>query len=121
MAAQDDYVRITLRLPPELHMYISVKAARHSVSLNAEIIAAIQRDLDAATSEIYRAVMPMIQASFFFRQLVIEIDAKIEASKDSEEIENLKTTRGYYLRNAEDAFAAAVRRTSEKGAATSPA
>jgi tetrahydromethanopterin S-methyltransferase subunit G len=44
MRRQDDYSRITLRLPPDLHEKVRVAAGDRS--LNAEIIARLERSFD---------------------------------------------------------------------------
>lgn len=47
MANQDDYVRLTARLPPEIHEEITKLADRHARSLNGEIIALLQSAISA--------------------------------------------------------------------------
>jgi hypothetical protein len=44
MAKQDDYVRITIRLPPELHAKLVQSAGPHS--LNAEIVNRLKESAD---------------------------------------------------------------------------
>lgn len=42
MANQDDYIRITLRIPKALHEHLSASAEETSKSMNAEIIARLE-------------------------------------------------------------------------------
>lgn len=51
MAKQDDYVRITLRLPPDLHEALLKHAA--SKSLNAEIVERLSKSMSEFDHEKY--------------------------------------------------------------------
>lgn len=46
MATQDDYVRITLRIPKALHTRLTTAAEDTSKSTNAEILARLQESFD---------------------------------------------------------------------------
>lgn len=49
MAKQDDWARITLRLPPDVYEQLMAAVANSPVSLNAEIVSRLQASLDAPT------------------------------------------------------------------------
>jgi hypothetical protein len=46
MARQDDYIRITLRIPAALHVRLLETCERTNRSMNAEIITRLERSLD---------------------------------------------------------------------------
>lgn len=48
MAKQDDYIRITARLPPEVHDALVEMANRTERSLNGELVARLQAALNMA-------------------------------------------------------------------------
>lgn len=46
MAKQDEWVRLTVRLPPDLYERLTSKTAQGGASMNAEIVARLQTSLD---------------------------------------------------------------------------
>ena len=55
MAKQDDWIRITLRLPKDLHARIS--AAEGPSSLNATIVQALEEQFPSSAEERYQALL----------------------------------------------------------------
>lgn len=51
MAKQDDYIRITARLPPEVHDALVEMANRTERSLNGELVARLQAALNMAEED----------------------------------------------------------------------
>lgn len=45
MSTQDEYVRMTFRLPPEMHEALNMLAQRHARSQNGELIALLMENL----------------------------------------------------------------------------
>lgn len=75
MAKQDDWVRITLRLPPELHAYLSEQAG--AGSLNAEIVDRlhVSQGLDDAGNDIL-GVGAALSPAHQLPEINIRIDAQ---------------------------------------------
>lgn len=50
MAKQDDWVRLTVRMPPELYEQLQAIVASGPRSMNAEIVSRLQQTLDAPSA-----------------------------------------------------------------------
>lgn len=56
MEDDDKYVRITFRMPKELHARLGAEAERTSKSMNAEIVARLQASFDDSGAELARLI-----------------------------------------------------------------
>jgi len=91
MAKQDDFVRITLRLPPDLHKQL-IEAAGAS-SLNAEIVARLERSFFAdsypGTKEFDQEVKErvLLAAHQLFGEILKKIEITVEEIVQEENAE----------------------------------
>lgn len=87
MAKQDDFVRITLRLPPWIHSQLTEMAGPGG-SLNAEIIRRLQRSVEDSLlgppkpSHFLRVVLDGRDQSLSIRQVQEHVAAAVDALKD---------------------------------------
>ena len=89
MATQDDYIRVTLRIPKDLHSQLADAAEETSKSMNAEIIARLNGSFGSQDSAIERGrrieklkgkVDPQLESllSSFVSQIELEIQRQAQ-------------------------------------------
>ena len=64
MAKQDDYIRITTRIPPEIHSALVELAKRTERSLNGELVARLQIAIALAEEELHPYKVAQIKAQY---------------------------------------------------------
>ena len=112
MAKQDDYVRITIRVPKDVHAALSEKCLGEAHSLNAEIIKALQdrvlkiKQNEIKTRTIFELIGKDANSSFDEKDLdkaveivvnhhrEIEQQNKQELTRLAQDIESLKQSLG---------------------------
>lgn len=64
MAKQDDYVRITTRIPPDLHTALVKLAQKTERSLNGELVARLQVAVALAEEELNQPIIEQTNARY---------------------------------------------------------
>jgi hypothetical protein len=93
MARQDDYVRITIRIPPAVHATIEERANRHDVSINSEIIHILSESSEDTHWSIISKPMSIHALATHTIQM---IDSKVALATTDTERERLQKIRQRY-------------------------
>jgi hypothetical protein len=84
MAKQDEYIRITARLPPELHDALVRLSKKTERSLNGELVARLQIAIDQAMEELHPDIVRQTVAQYEISdplQELIELIKSLPAEK----------------------------------------
>lgn len=79
MAKQDDYIRITTRIPPELHSALVELAKKTERSLNGELVARLQIAIALAEEELRPPMAEQTKAQYQVSDPLPELIAVIKA------------------------------------------
>lgn len=77
MAKQDDYIKTALRLPPALHVSLTASAAERGHSLNAEMVARLQRSYETHLDNDTAKVLQSLLAASEHQERLIKTQQKL--------------------------------------------
>lgn len=85
MATQDDYTRITLRIPKDLHARLAQAAEETSKSMNAEIIARLEEtfDIEEALDEVVKGGAPFAGTASLLLTMHAQLEKRAKDYRDS--------------------------------------